>query len=1410
MAKTLSRKVSIYINGKEVESTIKSIEAELRKLKNQQKNLTIGTEEYVQTGLKIREIQEVLQAQKAAVNDLQPGWRSLCENAAEYSNILMGIQSGLEMVGLGVGNIEGLVKEAAALDDAYGQVQKTTGLTHEQVEQLNDLFKKMDTRTSREQLNQLAYEAGKLGIQGVKDVAAFVDASDKINVALGDVLGEGAMVTVGKMAGVYAGSTKELADASGDLNKQMLAIGSAVNELGKLSTANERYLVDFSGRMGGIAVQAGLSADQILGFASALDQDMQKVEMSATAFQKFIGQIMKKPEEFAKQAGMAVADFSQLVRTDLNEALFRVLQGFSGKGGYAELVNIFKDLGLDGARAASVISAMSGSIEKIKVAQAAANEQLRSGQSILGEYDTMNSTLQAQAEKAKKRFEDIRIELGNELYPVLINLQKSGTVLMKGLAGTIQLFKEAPALIAPVVAAIIAWNRATLLKILSSVNLKKVSDALTLAKQREALQTALSQKAAAAERVEKIKAMQVRLQERMAINQTLIAREREKAAMGQANQLSVAMRRQKQLLAAQEAANTLATTAHTAAIEAQRRAFMAMPWGLVITALTAIAAGVVKAVKSSERFQLSKTMKEAGIEVEKVKLEINSLFDVLRKSAEGSEDYKRALDEINRRYPELLKNYIDEKGHLKDIAEAQKAVTSAAIEGIYERLKAEKLSAKQAEVGEGVYGIREKALKFAEKEFKGNEVLVRRYMQLLDQLDGTQANFEKVELEARRTFGRFSNYYNLRGKSLWRYLRKASEEQGKLITYQRKLDMLLPTKKLSPASNANTIGDDKPDNIVPSPVPKVDTGELKKWEDVKARAERLIADFGLKTESGLQKLKDEIADKREAMLADIREAVGASDAQKEALIAQVKEASAALERSKVEEYLKKQTEALQKMRRNLKGEKSDNEYLDKIEEAAKNLASTIATIDEAIVKAQADSKNATDEQRKQLEGLILRYRQLKAEMQATVYSRIDTSVSAKPMSNKGGELSARTAAKVEEKLQSGFGLLFDKGAFEAYGRALESISEQYDKQEQQILKAAQAEGVIIERLREQRAVAASADVIDEAELARLDTEIAKHEEKTGQIQGEQKELERLRKQAEEAAEKDAFGTVIDRWIVGIEKFGNVATEIWGSINKILDNQAERERKAAKDRKDDAIKNLDEQLDEGLISQEEYNEQKEEIEDEYDKKEKEVQKAQWERQKALSLGQAVIESALAIMKAWNSVPWPHNAIPIGIATALGAAQVAAIASEPAPYAKGGYVERRTIYQAGEAGPEWVASNSLLSDPATAPLIGKLEDYQRGNRHALADIPVARLDVPAAIKASQSIGRSQASVPQPSAAAVWEHPTAAAVGSDSRELVNLLRELVTYEKDPRNRQAVISRRTMEDFESNENFLRNKARL
>lgn len=123
----------------------------------------------------------------------------------------------------------------------------------------------------------------------------FVDAANQINVALGEDLGEDAVKNIGKLSQMFG-------DESRTLRENMLAIGSAVNSVAQNSSAAEPYLVEFTARMGGVAKQAKMSITDVMGFASALDQNMLRSEMSSTALQGLILKLYQEPAKYAKLA----------------------------------------------------------------------------------------------------------------------------------------------------------------------------------------------------------------------------------------------------------------------------------------------------------------------------------------------------------------------------------------------------------------------------------------------------------------------------------------------------------------------------------------------------------------------------------------------------------------------------------------------------------------------------------------------------------------------------------------------------------------------------------------------------------------------------------------------------------------------------------------------------------------------------------------------------------------------------------------------------------------------------------------------------------------------------------------------------------------------------------------------------
>lgn len=321
-------------------------------------------------------------------------WSKSANNMNKYFSIFTAGIAAFTGIAFGA---KQMVDNNAELSDSFADVMKTTNLTRKEVEGLYTDFKSLDTRTTRKELLQLASDAGKLGIDGKKNILDFVDAGNQINVALGEDLGQDAIKNIGKMVGVFDKSTKEIQGLG--LKEQMLAVGSAVNSIGQNSSASEEYLVAFAARLGGVSKQAGIGIDAILGYASALDQDMQQVEMSATALQNFIMKVMGDPAKFAKLAGVSVKEFSSLLNTDANEAIKKVLRSLHDKGGFQALIPIFQDMGADGSRAVGVLSSLAGSIDKVDKQQILANKSLIEGNSVTKEYNMRNNNLAASLSK---------------------------------------------------------------------------------------------------------------------------------------------------------------------------------------------------------------------------------------------------------------------------------------------------------------------------------------------------------------------------------------------------------------------------------------------------------------------------------------------------------------------------------------------------------------------------------------------------------------------------------------------------------------------------------------------------------------------------------------------------------------------------------------------------------------------------------------------------------------------------------------------------------------------------------------------------------------------------------------------------------------------------------------------------
>lgn len=439
-------------------SSIRDLKYSIKALNQQMHGMERGTEQFKQMELKAKQLKAELQAVRAE-GVAQESW---IKRSADWFNRMQGLALGAVAVISGITfTVKKCVEEYAKMDDEMTNVRKYTGQAAEEVERMNEDFKKMDTRTPRQKLNQLAEDAGRLGITSTAAVEEFVDGADKINVALGDDLGDKAVSQIGKLAQMFG------EDKTKGLRGAMLATGSAVNELAQNSSASAGYLVDFTARVAGVGKQAGFTQAQIMGLASVLDQNMQQDETAATAVQNLLAKMFQDSSKFAKIAGLNVKDFAKALKEDANGALLQFLAAMRAKGGFADLAPMFEEMKMDGSRATGVLTVLADKLDDIKTAQNLANEAYSEGTSVLNEFETQNESVQAQLDKASKKFLDLSIELGQKLYPAARYCISAASLGVRALSTLVDFVKDYWRILIVLTAAIVTYTAVSKAKLIA-------------------------------------------------------------------------------------------------------------------------------------------------------------------------------------------------------------------------------------------------------------------------------------------------------------------------------------------------------------------------------------------------------------------------------------------------------------------------------------------------------------------------------------------------------------------------------------------------------------------------------------------------------------------------------------------------------------------------------------------------------------------------------------------------------------------------------------------------------------------------------------------------------------------------------------------------------------------------------
>ena len=463
---------------------LSKLKKELKTTQRQIREMESATEQVAEVMKRLdkaspKELQKTLRALEKQLNSIERGskeWELQCQRIkavrAEIDRVNKELREGETLlqrinrkwndwqtvVAGAVATVTGLVLAGRSAVNAYAEmdaemasVKKYTGMTADEVEELNEEFKKMDTRTSREGLNQLAQEAGRLGKQSVEDVLGFVRAADQINVALDD-LGDGATLTLSKLTNIF-GDEERLGT-----ERSLLAVGSVINELSQNCTASAPYLAQFAQRLAGVGAQAGMTIPQIMGFAAVLDSQGQAVEMSATAMSKLVMNLFKDTEKIAKATGLNLEEFNAALKRSTNEGLLMLLERMKELGGMDVLAPVFSDMGEEGARASAVLAALAGNIDMVRRQQEVATTAFEEATSVTTEFNVQNTTVQAGLDKARKRVKEMAIELGEKLKPVMSHIISSTTLILRLLSAVVDFVVKHRTAIISLTSAIIAYK----------------------------------------------------------------------------------------------------------------------------------------------------------------------------------------------------------------------------------------------------------------------------------------------------------------------------------------------------------------------------------------------------------------------------------------------------------------------------------------------------------------------------------------------------------------------------------------------------------------------------------------------------------------------------------------------------------------------------------------------------------------------------------------------------------------------------------------------------------------------------------------------------------------------------------------------------------------------------------------
>lgn len=1293
MATNIHRKIVLSVSGKEAENSFNGLSQLVGKLGRELKKLTPGTKKFMDKAAELKEARAHFERVKNEINAVNTvldkgggilGFfkKNLVEVGTSFRQFFTAnlVSDALQnIISYGGKTVEELLK----ISDAMADVQKTTGMALEEVKGLWDAFDEMDTRTSKLDRLKIAEVGGRLGVPK-EQMASFVQEVDKAYVALGDSFQgglENVVDSLGKIKGLFN-------ETKGKIYAEAInEVGSALNELAASGTASEGNISDFALRVGALPDALKPSIDKVLGLGAAFEESGVDSQIAASGYSNFIKVAGGNLQKFAHSMNMSYEEAQKLFNEKPEEFFLRFAQGMRDVPA-EQTALIFDSLKIGTLEIQKAVGAAANRTDEFRAAMTRAGNAMQDATSLNDEFNKKNNNAAATWEKIKNVVSDFFSSTNIiNMFEGLINAIGWLTGVTNEATNGVIAFKERLTLLIKAIAILIVS--------FGSYNLGIK------------LHTMWLHRATAANIIHNavLKANELRL---------------------------VALRAVKLSVIAIYSLFTFNINRATVAMRALGIATKMNPWGLMLSAITLVVGAIIafnreteNSIRILEKQQVQAKVtsniqrqiaKEEASSLSELKRKTELYISVIKNENSSLEARKVAYEKLKAISPSFV-GTLDkefrattrlEEANDKLIKKLKEAARVRAYKKLLDQYEEERVNAEQKKIDaefaaqdeENENKIRRKRNAQREKEAKDAKKIAGSWADkhdraAIDLAKGVNHEFDKKE-KAKELVNATNKLKNAE---------KKVDELTKRISNDKNLSKQLIEGESN--SSNNEIGSN---SIATSSSKSGNRPAINNEEEAKKKAEEEKRDLedSLKRKKTAAKDELNLAFELEEEKLKIKQTSLKKEIE-EAELARQKELTAQKEHG---EAISENIKELEEKIKNAKSDEAKKNYTDALEkekEAETKNKKLIVQAEETHQKKLATirEKYRLQEHQKNIEA---KQEQLEKDWQTkeTEIQNITTLEEAKKKlsEKKHLELTATELRNIKT-LEDAKKALREDAAREMLEAEIEAIEEQ-KKQLEELLKDPSFSPEALEQLHK--------------DLNEVDSVLVRLK---GTLQGKKEEdtAKKVTEQQDRRKDVDVLGFSAAEWeemwknlnstegiIKGVSMAIQSMANAFQRFSQLQQALNEKEMRKFSENQEKKKKALLVQLNQGLISQEQYQKGIQSLEDETAEKKRQIQRRAAKAEKVANIANAISGTAMAVVNALASAPWPFNLVLAGIVGAMGAAQIATIAAQPIPeFAQGGYTGNgignpdRTgfrptgiVHEGEYVTPKWMLQNPVVAD------------------------------------------------------------------------------------------------------------------